>query len=131
MKVPIRKTIVGTEYWDTKKKQSLFVRRESEPNFEVTENPKSMIASEEDKIEVIRADQIISGLINQEVVKDDSDDEDILVDNNKLDSEETQLSSLDSMNVKELRAYAKRNSIKIPAAIRTKGDILQIIQESE
>ena len=49
MIVPIRKTIAGTEYWDTEKKQSLFVPKGSEPDFEVTENPKSMITPEGDK----------------------------------------------------------------------------------
>lgn len=40
----IRKTISGTEYWDTKEKRSLFVPTGEEPGFEVTKNPKSMIA---------------------------------------------------------------------------------------
>ncbi|MDZ5607037.1 Rho termination factor N-terminal domain-containing protein [Bacillus pseudomycoides] len=39
----IRKTISGTEYWDTKEKRSLFVPAGEEPGFEVTENPESMI----------------------------------------------------------------------------------------
>ncbi|PGN51602.1 hypothetical protein CN962_01820 [Bacillus cereus] len=50
----IRKTISGTEYWDTKEKRSLFVPTGEEPGFEVTKNPKSMIlgmdlSSEPDK----------------------------------------------------------------------------------
>ncbi|WP_161513374.1 hypothetical protein [Bacillus thuringiensis] len=40
----IRKTISGTEYWDNEKKKSLFVPTGEEPGFEVTKNPKSMIA---------------------------------------------------------------------------------------
>ncbi|MGW2600813.1 hypothetical protein [Streptomyces klenkii] len=40
----IRKTISGTEYWDNKEKRSLFVPTGEEPGFEVTKNPKSMIA---------------------------------------------------------------------------------------
>ncbi|AQY40930.1 hypothetical protein P4V72_29705 [Bacillus thuringiensis] len=40
----IRKTISGTEYWDTKEKRSLFVPTGEDPGFEVTKNPKSMIA---------------------------------------------------------------------------------------
>lgn len=40
----IRKTISGTEYWDNKEKRSLFVPTGEEPRFEVTVNPKSMIA---------------------------------------------------------------------------------------
>lgn len=40
----IRKTISGTEYWDNEEKRSLFVPTGEEPGFEVTVNPKSMIA---------------------------------------------------------------------------------------
>ncbi|HDR8143811.1 hypothetical protein [Bacillus sp. BB56-3] len=40
----IRKTISGTEYWDSKEKKSLFVPTGEEPGFKVTKNPKSMIA---------------------------------------------------------------------------------------
>ncbi|MFJ8529956.1 Rho termination factor N-terminal domain-containing protein [Bacillus sp. NPDC094106] len=39
----IRKTVSGTEYWDTKEKRSLFVPTGEEPKFKVTENPKSML----------------------------------------------------------------------------------------
>ncbi|EMY5504760.1 hypothetical protein DN390_16410 [Bacillus sp. SH7-1] len=39
----IRKTISGTEYWDSKEKRSLFVPTGEEPGFEVTVNPESMI----------------------------------------------------------------------------------------
>ena len=50
----IRKTISGTEYWDTKEKRSLFVPTGEEPGFKVTVNPESMIlgadlSSEPDK----------------------------------------------------------------------------------
>lgn len=40
----IRKTISGTEYWHNEEKRSLFVPTGEEPEFEVTANPKSMIA---------------------------------------------------------------------------------------
>ncbi|HFK1753508.1 TPA: Rho termination factor N-terminal domain-containing protein [Bacillus cereus] len=43
MKVEIRKTISGTEYWNSKEKRSLFVPIGEEPGFEVTVNPESMI----------------------------------------------------------------------------------------
>ncbi|MGE6594838.1 Rho termination factor N-terminal domain-containing protein [Bacillus proteolyticus] len=43
MIVEIRKTISGTEYWDSKEKRSLFVPTGEEPGFEVTVNPESMI----------------------------------------------------------------------------------------
>ncbi|KLV25712.1 phage protein [Niallia circulans] len=46
MIVETRKTAAGTEYWDAKNKKSLFVAKGQEPSFEVTKNPKSMIATE-------------------------------------------------------------------------------------
>ncbi|MEQ7290473.1 Rho termination factor N-terminal domain-containing protein [Enterococcus gallinarum] len=153
MIVPIRKTIAGTEYWDTEKKQSLFVPKGSEPDFEVTENPKSMITPEGDKEDISNAaklfikgaevkaggnpeinnaaDHIHAGTIKQEVLdsggntKDDFDGEPV------TNREDEEPSELDSKTAKELRAYAKKNNIEIPAAIRAKGDILEIIKESE
>ncbi|PFL21673.1 hypothetical protein COJ07_10320 [Bacillus cereus] len=43
----IRKTITGTEYWDSKEKRSLFVPTGEEPGFEVTENPESIVLADE------------------------------------------------------------------------------------
>lgn len=142
MKVPIRKTIAGTEYWDTEKKRSLFVPKGSEPDFEVTENPKSMITPEGDKVVAVldhsatpdlsnAADFIHSGTINQEELDSDGKTKDDLDGEPVTNPEEEQPSELDSMNTKELRAYAKKNGITIPAAIKAKGDILEIIKESE
>ena len=131
MIVPIRKTIAGTAYWDTENKQSLFVPKGTEPDFEVTENPNSMITPEGDQTEVINANQIVSGVINQEAFDSDSNAEADLVDEVNTNSEDDQSLDLNNMTAKELRAYAKKNNIEIPAAIRAKGDILQIIQESE
>lgn len=43
MKVEIRKTISGTEYWDTKAKRTLFVPAGKKPDFEVTKDPVTII----------------------------------------------------------------------------------------
>jgi hypothetical protein len=43
VKVEIRRTAQGTEYWDTKEKRTLFVHAGQEPNFEVAVSPESMI----------------------------------------------------------------------------------------
>lgn len=142
MKVPIRKTIAGTEYWDTEKKQSLFVPKGSEPDFEVTENPKSMITPEGDKVIAVldhsatsdlsnAADFIHTGEINQEVLDSDGNTKDELDGEPVTNPEDEEPSELDSMNTKDLRAYAKKNGITIPAAIRSKGDILRTIEEAE
>lgn len=46
MKVEVRKTAQGTEYWDNVEKRTLFVPAGKKPNFEVTKEPKSMIDNE-------------------------------------------------------------------------------------
>lgn len=43
MRVPIRKTLNGNEYWCNDEKRTIFVPTGVEPDFEVTENPKSML----------------------------------------------------------------------------------------
>lgn len=49
MRVLIRKTLNGAEYWDNMEKRSIFVPNDVEPSFEVTENPISML-NEPDEI---------------------------------------------------------------------------------
>lgn len=136
MNVLIRKTIAGSEYWNTEEKRTMFVPRGQKPDFEVTEDPQSMITPEK---------QIAGSVDFGEVGKDISvngngsiiDDQAEALDSNELIIEELQgeestqeSSELESMSVKQLRDYAKKNNIEIPGAIRSKGDIVQVIQES-
>ncbi|HDR4903895.1 TPA: hypothetical protein QCR48_000266 [Bacillus cereus] len=85
----IRKTISGTEYWDNKEKRSLFVPTGEEPGFEVTKNPKSMIAKfTDDKVsdvKVIELDDMTvkelrdyAASINVEIPADVKKKEDII-----------------------------------------------------
>lgn len=88
----IRKTISGTEYWDNKEKRSLFVPTGEEPGFEVTKNPKSMLAKfADDKV------------IDVKVIK------------------------LDDMTVKELRDHAASINVEIPADVKKKEDIIDLL----
>lgn len=87
----IRKTISGTEYWDSKEKRSLFVPTGEEPGFEVTVNPKSIVLTDEPGPEHI-----------EEVF-------------------------LDDMTVKELREYAAELNIEIPADVKKKEDIIELL----
>lgn len=118
MKVLIRKTVAGTEYWDTEGRRSIFVPRGQEPDFEVVENPKSMLTPEEDKA-IVSYDE--SNIKDKIVVTDNID---------IVESQVEQELELDNMNTKDLRAYAKKNNIDIPAAFRAKGDIVQLIKET-
>ncbi|MFV0914659.1 Rho termination factor N-terminal domain-containing protein [Enterococcus faecium] len=140
--IKIRTSITGTEYWDSEKKKTVVVPKGQEPDFEVTENPKSMITPEGDKVVAVldhsaipdlsnAADFIHSGTINQEGLDSDRNTKDDLDGEPVTNPEEEQPSELDSMNTKDLRAYAKKNGIEIPAAIRAKGDIINLIREAE
>ncbi|PHA82772.1 hypothetical protein [Bacillus pseudomycoides] len=89
MIVEIRKTVSGTEYWDTKEKKSLFVQIGEEPGFEVTVNPESMIlgmdlSSEPDKTVINLNGMTVKQLhdyaasINVEIPKDVTKKDDII-----------------------------------------------------
>ncbi|EMW5392781.1 hypothetical protein RZO17_12495 [Enterococcus faecalis] len=133
MRVLIRSSASGTEYWDTEEKRNVFVPKGQEPDFEVTENPESMLSKE--------ADLHIGGLPitvgNVTVDTDGIKGERLLTTASADDEEQDELVPsdesvvLEEMNVKELREYAKRKGIEIPSAARAKGDILNIIKESE
>ncbi|PGV57507.1 hypothetical protein COD94_25910 [Bacillus cereus] len=60
MIVEIRKNVSGTEYWDTKEKRSLFVPIGEEPEFEVIENPESMVNVKfaDDKVVDVKVDEL-------------------------------------------------------------------------
>ncbi|PEL71148.1 hypothetical protein CN637_03880 [Bacillus toyonensis] len=90
----IRKTISGTEYWDNKKKQSLFVPTGEEPGFEVTVNPESMILGMDLSSEPDKA--VVTVPFND-------------------------------MTVKQLREYADELGIEIPADVKKKEDIIELL----
>ncbi|HHZ8657492.1 TPA: hypothetical protein ACWMBV_002494 [Enterococcus faecalis] len=124
MRVLIRSSASGSEYWDTEEKRNVFVPKGQEPDFEVTENPESMLSKE--------ADLYVGGLPitvgNVTIDTDGIKGERLLTTASAADDESV---VLEEMNVKELREYAKRKGIEIPSAVRAKGEILNIIKESE
>ncbi|HHX0246828.1 TPA: hypothetical protein ACU3U7_002663 [Enterococcus faecalis] len=134
MRVLIRSSASGTEYWDTEEKRNVFVPKGQEPDFEVTENPESMFSKE--------ADLYVGGLpitVGNVTVDTDGIKGERLLTTASADDDEEQDEIvpfdesvvLEEMNVKELREYAKRKGIEIPSAARAKGDILNIIKKSE
>ncbi|SCC01857.1 Rho termination factor N-terminal domain-containing protein [Bacillus wiedmannii] len=92
----IRKTISGTEYWDSKEKRSLFVPTGEEPGFEVTVNPESMIIGVD----------LASGSDTTVV---------------------SEVPVLSNKTVKELREYADELGIEIPADVKKKEDIIELL----
>ncbi len=133
MRVLIRSSASGTEYWDTEEKRNVFVPKGQEPDFEVTENPESMLIKE--------ADLYVGGLpitVGNVTVDTDGIKGERLLTTASTDEEQDEIVPsddesvvLEEMSVKELREYAKRKNIEIPSAVRVKGEILNIIKESE
>ncbi|RXV42249.1 hypothetical protein CYQ27_14325 [Enterococcus faecalis] len=138
MRVLIRSSASGKEYWDTEEKRNVFVPKGQEPDFEVTENPESMLSKEADlhvgglPITVgnvtIDTDGIKYEQSNDEPIDSDGHTEMDMAGDAGTNNDEL---SFDKMSVKELREYAKRNDIEIPSAVRVKAEILNIIKESE
>jgi hypothetical protein len=105
MIVKTRTTVAGIEYWDAKEKRVRFVPAGMEPDFEVTENPKSMIlgvdlATGKDKT-------VIDGLL----VEDDIE--------------------LEHMTIPQLKKFAADNNIVLPKELKKKEDILEFIADAE
>ncbi|OUB37583.1 hypothetical protein BK708_01445 [Bacillus thuringiensis serovar yunnanensis] len=96
MIIETRRTVSGTEYWDTTKKRSLFVPTGEEPGFEVTVNPESMVMGVD----------LASGK-DMTVV--------------------SEVPVLSNMTVKELREYADELGIEIPADVKKKEDIIELL----
>ncbi|MGH0778466.1 hypothetical protein ACQVQ8_15315 [Bacillus cereus] len=101
----IRKTISGTEYWDSKEKRSLFVPTGEEPGFEVTVNPESMIADKE---------LATGGYFTENT------------DGQVIGESGTEL-ILSNKTIKELREYAASINVEIPADVKKKEDIIDLL----
>ena len=141
MKTLIRTSIVGNEYWDNVEKKIIFVPNGQTPNFEVVDNPESMINHEEQSIvgidlsttesfSVSSSGEVLDseGNVREDHEEPGEEDKEDLPGEDESDSDEV---SIENMNIKELRKYAKQADIDIPSAIRSKGDIITIIKEAE
>lgn len=133
MIVQIRRNIAGVEYWDTEKKKIIFVPKGKQPDFKVEDNPASMITPEGDKKIVVidRAEGNDKNVVTEVAQTEDgtvSVTDTQVIENNKENSES---SELDSMTIKQLRDYAKKNNIDIPSAIKVKGDIITLISDAK
>ncbi|PEL14501.1 hypothetical protein COF37_28805 [Bacillus wiedmannii] len=101
----IRKTISGTEYWDNEKKKTLFVPTGEVPGFEVTVNPESMIADKE-----LATGGYFTGNNEGQVIGESGTE---LILSNKT--------------IKELREYAASINVEIPADMKKKEDIIDLL----
>lgn len=103
MIVETRKTIVGTEYWDTAEKRSLFVPTGEVPGFEVTVNPESMIADK---------GFATGGYLTKDTLAIGESGTELILSNK---------------TIKELREYADELGIEIPADVKKKEDIIDLL----
>ncbi|MBG9840859.1 MULTISPECIES: hypothetical protein [Bacillus cereus group] len=97
MIIEIRKTISGTEYWDTKEKRSLFV-------------PTG---------ETIAIDPV------KEIMNLDLDNTPLGV--NRLEDSDVTVINLNDMTVKQLRDHAASINVEIPADVKKKEDIIELL----
>lgn len=115
MKSEIRKTAAGTEYWDNEEKRVLFVPTGSEPNFEVTKNPKSLVTG----VDLARGKDktLVNGkpIATDIVIIDEVPDADI---------------ELDNMDADQLRDFAKQNNIDLPFNVKKEETIRKNIVEA-
>lgn len=121
MKTLVRTTIAGREYWDNVNKRTILVAKGSEPNFEVTENPETMLADGNIK-------EVVSEPKQLEQALPITDEEDILSEL-EFEREDISVPELDGMKVSELKDFAKEHNIEIPNAIRSKADITDFIKD--
>ncbi|HHZ8015968.1 TPA: Rho termination factor N-terminal domain-containing protein [Enterococcus faecalis] len=126
MRVLIRSSASGKEYWDTEEKRNVFVPKGKEPDFEFSDESVSMI---DNKIISVDKSEVNDSTVV--VVAEKQDDGALQVNSIDVVPSDDESVVLEEMSVKELREYAKRNDIEIPSAVRVKAEILNIIKESE
>lgn len=102
MKVLIRKTLTGAEYWDTEAKKTLFVPVGEKPDFDVTKDPETMIGGVD----------LVSG-------KDMTAIDGKVVDEPEFD--------LDDMNTEDLLEFAKENGVEVPGNMKKEGTIRKYV----
>mgnify|MGYP001444959176 CR=1 FL=1 len=100
MKVEIRKTLSGTEYWDNEEKRTVFVPKGEKPKFEVTKKPKSML--------------------------DDGHNPGVGIVDETADEYEV---DLDDMTAEQLIEFAEENGIEIPGNMKKEETIRKYIAE--
>lgn len=136
MRVQIRKTLSGVEYWDTDEKRTIFVPHGTQPDFKVTVGPKSLIGKAATALIIDEVHQLES---DEDEMEDDNPlmmnpgqsaiDEDI--DQMLANEDESDAVDISGMTIKELRAYAGEHDIEIPKEVTRRDDILEFISDYE
>lgn len=146
MKVLIRTTATGSEFWDAKEKRTIFVPAGKKPDFVATVNPDSMIyktdTPNQDDVNVKLDDNKVQGEIidsqeseepeNAKTEKQENENNEI-TETEIPESEETenQESGLEDLTVKELYGYAESVEVEIPKSAKTKRAIIEFLESQE
>ncbi|NBK98635.1 MAG: hypothetical protein EOM50_11540 [Erysipelotrichia bacterium] len=144
MKTKIRETISGTEYWDSSSKKTLFVAKGEEPNFKITDNPKTMIDNSEEKRLVVKTlestDKDVEKTDDTETIYDEKKSLDNTNQEKDVDDEDSKqgyinddgdLVEFQTMTFKDLKKYADENDITVSSTIKTKAQIIELIVAAE
>ncbi len=103
MKVLIRTTANGTEYWCTDDKKTLFVPAGEQPSFEVTDEPTTMIVG----VDFAKGKDVT------------------VIDGKAIEP----VFTLEGMTATQLREFADENNIDVPGNLKKPDTIREYIEE--
>lgn len=131
MRVRIRKTMNGVEYWDTEEKRSILVPAGQDPGFEYETDPVTMLEEKPVKAAAAEADpdSIDDGpsIDNAEQPKEDKKDvSHIVSQEEELDAalKDEDMPDLSGKTIKELKEFAAKEEIDIPTDIKKRDAII-------
>lgn len=107
MRMLVRDTHAGKEYWDNVLKTNIFVPRGTTADFEVSVNPSSMLLT---GIDIAYGRD--STVATEKAIDTDN---------------QVAVESLEDMTIKELRNYAESKDVTIPKNVKTKAELLSVL----
>lgn len=142
MRVLIRQSVAGTEYWDTKEKRTILVPFGQDPAFEFETDPPSLLSekngvikqsSSEEKEQSPASDKKSGDNIehSNDGVKDDSyiTNPEEELDAALRDEDEMDSPDFSSMTIKDMKEFAKIEKIDIPKNVTKRDDIMELLSD--
>ena len=139
----IRNTATGSEYWDNVNKKIIHVPNGEEPSFEVESDHSNIISVDygtaPDHTVVSEVEVNTDNTITVKDITDsneleltgDEDVNEVLNDGELEEGTDLSFEELDKLTIPKLRDKAKELGVDVPAAIRAKGDIINLILGNE
>ena len=116
MKYKVRQTAIGTEYWDTQEKRTVFVKHGIEPNFEVVPEPDNYAGA------VAKEQELLGKAKTPESKK--------LVETPE-GKQEFETPELGTMTIQQLQGHANEAGIEIPKDITKRQEIIDYLSEQQ